>query len=358
MDSAFKESKYSSATSILSLPKEATRLLFFYISDPAKKKRIKKVCLKLKNIISDVISSSKLFIGKEEEILFLETFYNYGKVTAITMEKQSKSIKQLKWAHELRGKIFVVTYSGLHVYSTAKECWVKYSSEEQYLNWQIDQKIPSCIIGQKIITIGRNDSNNVELKSIKGEQNSDMKYTIAKTSFPGAGTSISAHTISNVNENTVIVAGGKVYSQLGREKSSNAYEGTLSNDGRNVVWKRLPSMFEARADHAAFNLDDSLYVLGGFGIRFGTILKSCEIFNLNTQIWTMGQALPCEMTDLFATTDAKKTFAIILGWSSFLDNKMKIIIFNKDDGFKKFSDISCTHTGFADICRYQMTSMK
>merc|ERR1712150_348778 len=135
--------------------------------------------------------------------------------------------------------------------------------------------------------------------------------------------------------------------------SSKVYERTLSNDGRNVVWKRLPSMFEARTDHAAFNLYDSLYVLGGIGNNITS--KSCEIFNLDTQIWTMGQALPCEMSDLFATTDAKKTFAIILGWSSFLGrssflgNKMKIIIFNKDDGFKKLSYIRCNQTGFADI---------
>merc|ERR1712150_231907 len=163
---------------------------------------------------------------------------------------------------------------------------------------------------------------------------------------PGAGPSIFSHTITNVKENMAIVAGGIIFDY---RISSKVYESTLSSNGRNVVWKALPSMFEARRNHVAFNLYDSLYLVGGFDGN-GTVSKSCEIFNLGTQIWTKGKALPCELRNLFATTDAKKTFAIICGWTLISgDNDMKIIILNKDDGFKMFSNIRCTHTGSACI---------
>merc|ERR1712150_398217 len=265
----------------------------------------------------------------------------YGKVTAITMEEQSHPWNVSHWMIASNTSIFLGNGCGIYVYNPAKHCWIEYSSETQRYNY------PSCIIGQKIITLGRKISNIVKLRSIEAKQNVDIDYNIANTLFPGPRGSILNYAITNISDDKVIVAGGYRFNS---RFSSNVYEGTLSTDGRDVIWKKLPPMNQSRSKHVAFNLYDSLYVIGGItdsGLQ--TVrLTSCEIYSIYTETWTVGPELPCELDKLFATTNTMKTFAIICGWT-ITEKKMHILILDKDDGFKTFPGVRCDPTLFASI---------
>merc|ERR1712150_158252 len=130
----------------------------------------------------------------------------------------------------------------------------------------------------------------------------------------------------------------------------------LSTDGKDVIWKELTSMNKSRYRHIAVNLYDSLYVIGGFtdiprhfSLSFQeNDTTSCEIYNIYTKTWTIGPDLPCEMNYLFATTNTIKTFAIICGWT-ILDDKMKVLILDKDGEFKIFPGVCCVSTPFSSI---------
>merc|ERR1712179_584074 len=79
-----------------------------------------------------------------------------------------------------------------------------------------------------------------------------------------------------------------------------------------------------------------------------TDTTSCEIYSIDTETWTVGPELPSELHNLFATTNAMKTFAIICGWT-ITDNMMHILILDNDDEFKTFSYVRCDPTTYASI---------
>merc|ERR1712150_94479 len=157
---------------------------------------------------------------------------------------------------------------------------------------------PCCKIGNKLITISDQSNKYVEMMPIVDQINNNISVQRAEEPFPDPKDTIKWHTITNIRDGVVIVTGGVSWGRI----KAKVYEGTLSNDENNVVWKQLSSISKPLIGHVAFKLHDCLYVVGGFTVP-GEWSKTSEIYNLNTQNWTPGPELPVSLSTLTAATD-------------------------------------------------------
>lgn len=53
---------------------------------------------------------------------------------------------------------------------------------------------------------------------------------------------------------------------------------------KSFTWLMAPSMLENRGSHAAVSLNESIYVIGGGGLKSN--LATCEVFDYHSQSWS------------------------------------------------------------------------
>ena len=141
------------------------------------------------------------------------------------------------------------------------------------------------------------------------------------------------HSITNVDNNKVILVGGEVKCNVAW-LSKSVYLGELTEDKSDVTWKELESMQKARKFHITFKMKQHVYVAGGIDVRDKT-LACCERFDLNENKWfKCHHVLPYRLYDASVVVSADETFAVITGGYKGGSISDGIIIFTEQGGFK------------------------
>jgi len=106
-------------------------------------------------------------------------------------------------------------------------------------------------------------------------------------------TFFSREPLMGVEGHCQVTAGGRVIVAGGRTLPNAVSTGaTFSWDGS--TWSQLASMKTIRAHHACVEKDGLLYAMGGEN-RFDRKLKSVEMLNLATEVWSDGPDLPYDV---------------------------------------------------------------
>ena len=149
------------------------------------------------------------------------------------------------------------------------------------------------------------------------------------------------YTILNIGDGKVMLIGGL----LGKPTDVNeqilsrqVFEGTLSNDMKDVTWKHLDNLKKPRKYHFTFKLGNNVYVAGGLGKNDKPRL-CCERFDLETKRWFKSPHwLPYPLWLTAVDVDVNETFAAIVGGLSIRLHNQKyvsdsVIIFSERQGF-------------------------
>ena len=137
-----------------------------------------------------------------------------------------------------------------------------------------------------------------------------------------------------------MLVGGRVNSFA----SSRVFRGTVSSTEKDVTWKELEPMRNARREHITFKMKENLYVVGGYGRYLldislhyrDNILSSCERFDMVKNKWfTCQHSLPYPLCDASVIVSDDETFAVITGGRK-ENHKLSdgCITFTEDGGFK------------------------
>lgn len=115
------------------------------------------------------------------------------------------------------------------------------------------------------------------------------------------------------------------------------YEGVLY-ESDDVKWTNLPSLKIARTFHAAFYLQDRLYIVGGKSVPINQWFDSCEVYDFWRKIWSEGSHLPNALIFPISVEDPKGRFALILGRTNW-DQNTKVVVFDGEVGFNEIATV-------------------
>ena len=116
-------------------------------------------------------------------------------------------------------------------------------------------------------------------------------------------------TMTSTSKRKTIVAGG----HIDGFNLSSAIEGVLNANENGLDWKELPVLSFARARHVAFNVDNCLYVVGGYvGNDDQVCTTSSEVFDICNGFWTVHPRLPSRLNYLKSVTDRDKKSSLVL----------------------------------------------
>ena len=144
--------------------------------------------------------------------------------------------------------------------------------------------------------------------------------TIFPNRLPGPGNH--GFSLTSTSKATVILAGGTNLT-LPSIVYSAAYEGVLNEARTDIYWNQIFSLKTARCTHAAFNLGQMLYFVGGnTGIRENNFTDTCEVYSVYEKSLSVGTKLPFSLGDMSALTDEAESFALIFGWEPVVDERI------------------------------------
>ena len=151
----------------------------------------------------------------------------------------------------------------------------------------------------------------------------------------------SGYSITCIHEDTVILAGGfRSHPSTSKlTKLPSVFAGKLNKSEEDVIWTRLPSMKELRDCHAAFNLENKLYVVGGRD-NSGKWINSCEVFDIENRKWSDGANLPNALSYPTAVTNHAHSFSVVIGGNSKNYEELCILILDRDLMFKETAPVN------------------
>ena len=189
-----------------------------------------------------------------------------------------------------------------------------------------------------ITEIDGQEGNCIELIKVQGEDES-LSSELCNATLPENRDS--GYTITSIQNEKVILAEG-VSSLTNDFMFAIVFEGNLNEHDDNVIWTKLPSMKKARADHAAFNLENKLYIKGGVD-HCGKCLDSSEVFDVAKNIWSDGPHLPFALWYPKAVTNRIHSFSIVIGEKT---TKLSVLIFQYELGFKEIISTNISTVNF------------
>lgn len=143
-----------------------------------------------------------------------------------------------------------------------------------------------------------------------------------------------AYSLTSIDGEEVILAGGRYSFGTDFPVLPSVYEGFLNENKDDVQWNQLQDLKRARFSHAAFYLKNKLYIVGG-RITYRNWLDCCEVYDVKKKTWSDGPSLPYVMYRPTAITDRNGTFALILGRKISIYGKTLMIIFDDKNGFQE-----------------------
>jgi hypothetical protein len=170
---------------------------------------------------------------------------------------------------------------------------------------------------------------------------------------------VAYNSIINIDEGKVLLAGGNVMGIA----SNRVFQGTISPNGTNVIWKELSPLNIARSNHVCFRLNNAIFVAGGYGSRWDK-LSCSERYDSERDVWLKDTIyhpeseegdldLPFPLVDASVVVDRNQTFAAIIGGVTemmyFEEEEVvrledcpssNVIIFTINEGFKCFQNFN------------------
>ena len=153
------------------------------------------------------------------------------------------------------------------------------------------------------------------------------------------------HTITRVADNKVMLVGGRMIS-LGNKlaESCRVLLGEITENKRNVTWRKMESIKKARYGHVAFKMKESLYLVGGVDIDWNGLL-SCVRFDLNESRWlNCRHSLPYPLERASVVVSDDESFAVITGGKKRNGHvhcaSARIIVFSEENGFQELTNSS------------------
>ena len=168
----------------------------------------------------------------------------------------------------------------------------------------------------------------------------------------GSPAQVWGHTITKLEENKIMLAGGRALSRrpYRRETSRRVLEGTILGHDSDIHWSELKPLSKGRFGHISFKLKNFVYVAGG--AEFGeTRILSCEKYNLCTRTWSLSyHCLPYHLYKASVVVDEEESFALIIGGlrrTAIASDE--IIIFTEKNGFEIFNQFSLKQSRYGHI---------
>lgn len=339
--------KFSSDKNLNSIPEEGWRWVLNHMSDHDVLSKIGKMCDQFKKYAKDhTYAPMKFTLASEEESKVISVYMKKGRISSMHAIETlppppslSSCGKTIGYSMTNTSRILIrLGYEDFCEYGVVNGLWtLLFQGRRCHCCLLQNRYSASSIIGNTIIVTGLlapfNNSIDTELLLMHNGTSSSSSWTKCKTKLP---TGVNGHTLTNIEYEKVILAGGYSYT---KGYSSKVFEGTLSCNSNDVQWKELPPLAHARNRHTSFKLQDFLVVLGGFSNYAQT--KSCEIFNTKEHKWLIGPDLPHAIANCSALVEKTETFALIIGTrSEDLKSITKFIIFDMDNGFKEVTGLA------------------
>ena len=337
-------------------------------------------------IVSNIIWYIILFLGakvllasgyqdseeKTSEIVFLfkrgqNVTSGFSKVAAPFLTDPSYTRK--RFGAVLQGKILIVESTGVFEYKVNEDAWerlIRYTQPDKYGTFAVQ----GCgINGVQLLCSGENPqrvgllqfTDSSDLENAPGSDNSSSTERISQTPCPTplplkwqyhAANHKCTTNVTNIGDGKVMAVGGHVMS-VHYIASRLVYQGELTDDKKDIIWKQLEPLKEPRCNHITFKMKDSVYVAGGsaYSLKLGNsnFLSSCERFSLKECRWFDCQhSLPYPLIRASVSVSADESFAVITGGMSYRniddydDESMldKIVIFTEEKGFQCLGESS------------------
>ena len=255
-----------------------------------------------------------------------------------------------------KGKVVVGNRKSVLEYNIQENGWIVLQSTIK------DRKVGSamCSINDTnlILTGGQTNGASVELlqfydyndlNSSTASHHSQKPSSLSGWSLCGTTLPVAVchHTLVKLHNKKVLLVGGIVNSL----PSSRVFEGTLTDNDKDVTWREVKSLKKSRQNHISFKLGRNVYVAGGQGLNAHEILSCCESYNLETNKWVKSPyKLPYPLYDASVVVDPDETFALITGnFSVVTGASNKVVTFTEQDGFVVFDNFSLKIPRFGHV---------
>ena len=163
----------------------------------------------------------------------------------------------------------------------------------------------------------------------------DLSLTSSLFNTPLPENRSDGYSITIGKDNNIILVGGY---QSNYTKLATVFEGTLNENADDLNWLKLPSMKRKRYYHAAFNLENKLYVLGGIDDSHEW-QDSSEVFDVVKRKWSDGPTLLFVGQYRSAVTSHNNPFSLVVGSKIINSGNLRIIIFNNELVFNEIASI-------------------
>lgn len=371
--------------SLVDLPEEVLRHIFGFLSDADLYFNLRCMCRRLRRLVNDYVQiDTKVLLAsgyqdsekKTSEIVFLfkrghNVTSSFSRAAAPFLTdphlKSSLSARQ-RFGAVLQGKILIVQNTGVFEYKVNEDAWERLTRQYNFfssiqLNTYVSFALQGCAINGVQLLCSGDTSQGVELL-----QFSDSDLENAPRSDYLSSTKSISHTpcpsplplkwhyhfsnhecvtnVTNIGDGKVMAVGGHVMS-VHYIASKEVYQGELTENKKDVIWKQLEPMKEPRCNHITFKMKDSVYVAGGsaYSLKLGNsnFLSSCERFSLKENRWFDCQhSLPYPLSRASVSVGADESYAVITGGRSYrniddYDDELmvnKIVIFTEEKGFQ------------------------
>ena len=214
----------------------------------------------------------------------------------------------------------------------------------------IPRKDAKCIYaGQRLFVMGgwgydrSNRLGSVEFIKLDATSQSSQ-WEVCQTPLPYE---LSAHDVVAVDDNIYLTGGRENYLTY-CTNSRKVYQGNISSEGNDIIWKQLPIMLKRRLGHISFLHKNKLYVAGG-PEDFAT--NTCEYYDPQGDTWVLlSHKLPCdELYGACATFDCAGQVIITGGVYHCGSHSPKAISFDLENGFRYVADFEMTEPRYNHV---------
>ena len=240
-----------------------------------------------------------------------------------------------------QNKIVVGHGKYIFEYNLKANKWNRMEYEQRSPNDRFDAQ--GCIMNKSLLLCGDWNRSNVELLTFEsfyatslsciiGDKRQPTQKTICIQTFCPTSLPLDVryHTITKIEENKVMLVGG-VFNNV---VSNRVFQGTLTNEHKDVIWEELESLNTARFRHVTFKMKTNVYVFGGLFILHSNV-TSCERYDLIERSWkNCLHTLPYRLSYASVIVSDDETFAVIIGGKKDDHASNQILIFTEQDGFK------------------------
>ena len=275
-------------------------------------------------------------------------------------------------------KLIVGNASSLYIYNVSMSKWFSINRSKDSMSRTSVCKLTSStmiIVGGdglrgdtvELLILNSADTQVTSYKPISSVISSSLSYSSTNqrikcpTKLP---IKVAYNSLINIDEGKVLLTGGNVMGIA----SNRVFQGTISPNGRNVIWTELSHLNIARSSHVCFQLNDAIFVAGGYGSSWDK-LSCSERYDSERDVWLKDTIyhpeseegdldLPFPLVDASVVVDRDHSFAAIIGGVTemmYFDidesegeevvtledcPSSNIIIFTINDGFKCFQNFN------------------